>query len=53
MNWESFLAMGGYGTYIWTAYGITSLVLTLNLIKPRIQRKRLLRHLANRHHHHE
>jgi heme exporter protein D len=26
-----FLAMGGYGLYVWAAYGITLLVLALNL----------------------
>jgi heme exporter protein D len=26
---ESFLAMGGYAAYVWSAYGVTALVLTL------------------------
>jgi heme exporter protein D len=26
---ESFLAMGGYAAYVWSAYGITALVLAL------------------------
>ena len=28
---SSFLAMGGYGAYVWSAYGITLLVLILNI----------------------
>lgn len=46
MSWEHFIEMGGYGTFIWTAYGITGVVLLVNLCKPWLQRKRLLRHLS-------
>jgi heme exporter protein D len=35
MQWGSaaeFFAMGGYGLYIWGAYGMTALVIVLELI---------------------
>lgn len=32
MNWGDFFAMGGYGAYVWSAYGITAVVLALNVI---------------------
>lgn len=35
MHWNSldaFLAMGGYGEYIWGAYGLTALLMLIELI---------------------
>ena len=46
MNLESFFAMGGYAFYVWTAYGVTFLVLLLNILWPVLQLKQLLRQLA-------
>lgn len=34
------LKMGGYSTYIWSAYGLVVTVLILNLLNIRWQRKR-------------
>jgi heme exporter protein CcmD len=31
MNWHNFITMGGYGAYVWTAYGITLLAFGINL----------------------
>ena len=31
MSLEKFFSMGGYAFYVWTAYGIASVVLGLNL----------------------
>lgn len=45
-SFAEFLAMGGYGFYVWTAYGIAFFVLALNVILPLMQRKKLLRTLA-------
>jgi len=45
-SFAEFLAMGGYGFYVWTAYGISFVVLLLNVLVPVIQRKQLLRELA-------
>ncbi|MEM1142476.1 MAG: heme exporter protein CcmD [Pseudomonadota bacterium] len=48
MYFESFqaaLTMDGHGTYVWTAYGVTLLVLTLLLVGPVQKKRRLLREL--------
>jgi len=37
-----FLAMGGYGTYIWPAYAVFLIVLAIDAIAPRLRRKRVL-----------
>lgn len=48
MTLQTFLAMGGYAFYVWTAYGITFLVLLVNIVWPIVQRKQLLRQLTLR-----
>ncbi len=45
-SFDEFLAMGGYGVYVWPAYGIAFVVLLLNVVLPLIQKKKLLRQLA-------
>ena len=45
---SEFFAMGGYAFYVWTAYGIVTLVLVLNLIFPIRQRRKLLADLARK-----
>ena len=40
-----FLAMGGYGIYVWTAYGVFFAVLLADAIGPVLQRRRALREL--------
>ena len=32
MNWSEFFAMGGYGLYVWGAYGCAALVLVFNVV---------------------
>ena len=32
MDLQDFLNMGGYAGYVWTAYGLTALVLLLNWV---------------------
>jgi heme exporter protein D len=41
-----FFAMGGYAFYVWTAYGVTLMVLLYNYLSPVLQRKKLLRQLS-------
>ena len=36
---SEFLHMGGYAGYIWSAYGITALVLMMSLLLPLIENK--------------
>ena len=43
-----FLHMGGYGLYVWGAYGIAAVILAWNAIVPMQREKSLLRELAAR-----
>lgn len=40
---QHFIEMGGYGIYVWPAYGITFAVLLMNIIVPCIRHRQLLR----------
>jgi len=46
MNWSAFFAMGGYGQYVWSAYGLAALVIALNLYLP-LRRRTTLRQQLN------
>ena len=37
-----FLAMGKHGVYVWSAYGITLIIVVLNLVVPLLKRRDLL-----------
>ena len=42
MNWESlseFIAMGGYGGYVWGSYGITALVIIAEMLLVKHRRR--------------
>jgi heme exporter protein CcmD len=39
MNFTTFFAMGGYGAYIWSCYGITAAVLIFMLWRARSELK--------------
>jgi len=43
MSWSEFWAMGGYGLYVWSAYGFAGLVLVINVIIPLRRRAVVLR----------
>ena len=45
---SDFLAMGGYGGYVWTSYGLFFLVLIADAIAPLLQQRTTLRALAAR-----
>lgn len=45
-SFAEFLAMGGYGMYVWFAYGIAFVVILLNVLLPIMQRKQLIGELA-------
>lgn len=45
MNWSEFFAMGQYGFYVWTAYGLAALVLCFNIVLPLLRRKTVRRQL--------
>ena len=40
-----FVAMGGYAAYVWPSYAVFVLVLALEALAPRFQRKRVLAEL--------
>ena len=43
---SQFLEMGGYAFYVWSAYGISTLVLSYGLIRPYLDHKKTLRELS-------
>lgn len=45
MNWSEFLAMGGYGLYVWGSYAVTAAVLILNILAARRRYKNVRRQL--------
>lgn len=38
---NEFFAMGGYAIYVWSSWGLTALVMTLNLLLPLRQCRKL------------
>ena len=42
----AFLAMGTHGPYVWSAYGVTFLIVLWNMLQPRLVRRRLFREQA-------
>ncbi|MAR91370.1 MAG: heme exporter protein CcmD [Pseudomonadota bacterium] len=38
-SFADFIAMGRHGVYVWSAYGITALVLAANIIAPIVRRR--------------
>ena len=45
-NLSALLYMDGHGPFVWAAYLITAIVITLILVSPGRRRRRLLRDLA-------
>ncbi|WP_440222210.1 heme exporter protein CcmD [Dokdonella sp. MW10] len=45
---SEFLAMGGYGAYVWSSYAIFAVVLAIDYIAPRLHRRRVLAELRGR-----
>jgi len=45
---SEFLAMGGYGTYVWSSYAIFFIVLAIDFIAPRLRRRQVLAELRGR-----
>jgi heme exporter protein D len=45
MNWSEFVAMGGYGLYVWSAYGFAAAILLINVIVPLRRRTTVVRWL--------
>ena len=50
MNWgslDAFLAMGGYGFYVWGSYGVTFLLLAIEVLWVRKTRREVLQQLKS------
>ncbi|WP_296446319.1 heme exporter protein CcmD [Rhodoferax sp. UBA5149] len=50
MQWNSaseFFAMGGYAFYVWGSFGVTAVVVVIEMLLIRSQRRELLRDLRN------
>jgi heme exporter protein D len=45
MSWSEFISMGGYGGYVWSAYGFAIFVLVINVIIPMRRRGVVLKAL--------
>lgn len=45
---SEFLAMGGYGFYVWGAYGLTAALLIVNALLPARKHRRLMREIYRR-----
>ena len=43
INMNEFLHMGGYAVFVWSSFGISALVLLLNVVLPIMRRKQLIR----------
>lgn len=43
---KEFLDMGGYGLYVWSAYGLSLLVLTLNVVAARLRNRSVKREVT-------
>ncbi|MDZ7749305.1 MAG: heme exporter protein CcmD [Halofilum sp. (in: g-proteobacteria)] len=48
MNWQEFLAMGGYAAFVWPSYALAVIVLVANVVAPHVRERRLLRTIARR-----
>ena len=52
MNWgsfDAFIAMGGYGLYVWGSYLVTAAALAIEVALLIVRRRRTLRMLAHLH----
>jgi heme exporter protein D len=45
---SEFLAMGGYAAYVWPAYAVFFVVLAIEALAPRAQRRRVLADIRGR-----
>jgi len=45
-TWQEFIAMGGYGVYVWSAYGLSAALLIANLLAALRRERRVLREIA-------
>lgn len=42
-SFSAFIDMGGHGLYVWSAYTITLVVFTYNIVRPLLMRRELIK----------
>ena len=47
-SFSAFLAMGGYGFYVWLSYGVTALLLIILFIASKSHNKKVVAHIRAR-----
>lgn len=45
-SWQNFLAMGGYGLYVWGSYAVTLVVLVAEILELIMRRRGVIGRLA-------
>jgi len=50
-TWLNFIHMGGHGFYVWLSFGISILVLLINIVSPWLSLKNTLQSLARKFQH--
>ena len=53
MTLREFINMGGYGTFVWSAYGIWLVVMIANYVQPVMKEKKIINDLIKRHRHNQ
>ena len=48
MSFQEFIAMNGYGLYVWGSYGLATLVFLVMFVLVKQQRKKLIKQLNRR-----
>jgi len=46
---NEFFQMGGYAAYVWSAYGLSAVVLGLSLLLPIIEKKKIHKRITQMH----
>ncbi|MCA6127218.1 MAG: heme exporter protein CcmD [Thalassolituus sp.] len=47
-SFAEFIAMGKHGLYVWLSYGITAVIIAVNVVQPILRRRRLMKEQAQR-----
>ena len=47
-SFAEFIAMGKHGLYSWLSYGITAVIIAVNVVQPILRRRRLMKEQAQR-----
>lgn len=48
MNWTEFFHMGGYGFYVWTSWGLTTIMMLTLVLSATLRRKKLITELTTK-----